>query len=402
MTVAFKPCRLSGKITAPPSKSFAHRALICASLTGGAEVRGIGFSEDVSATLSCLRALGAKAEIKGDSVLIGGLDPFDIPDGAILDCRESGSTLRFLIPICLTAGKPVVLTGSKRLFERPLGVYKEICEERGWTFELKENGLALCGDLSAGDYCAPGNISSQFVTGLMLALPMLRGESRIRIAGGFESASYADITASVMRDFGVSVDKTADGFRVYGDRSYSRTEPYTVEGDCSNAAFLEAFNLAGGNVEVTGIKEDTVQGDRVYKSIFAGFENGEKRFDLSDCPDLAPVAFAASLPFGGAEFTGTARLRLKESDRAECMRKELCKFGASVTVNENSVIINSNGVKTPSETLCSHNDHRIAMALSLLCSVTGGSIEGAEAVKKSYPGFFEDIKKLGAIIEETE
>ena len=217
----------------------------------------------------------------------------------------------------------------------------------------------------------------------------------------FESASYVSLTVGALSDFGVDIKREDNVFYVHGgQRPYS--SEYNVEGDCSNAAFLEAFNLLGGSVEVEGISPVTAQGDRVYKEIFEGLRLGEKEFDLSDCPDLAPVSFALAAALGGAVFTGTARLRIKESDRAAAMAQELENFGASVCVSENSVAVSSEGLKPPCEQLCGHNDHRIVMALSLLAAATGGIIDGAQAVKKSYPDFFDTLRTLKVVIEEYE
>ncbi|MBR6562949.1 MAG: 3-phosphoshikimate 1-carboxyvinyltransferase [Clostridia bacterium] len=401
MNVKIYPSRASGEITAPPSKSLSHRALICGALSGGStlyNVFGGHQSGDVGATLNCLCNLGADICVHGLKVKIGNFNPFDPKTDTELDCVESGSTLRFLIPLCLLCGKRITLRGAERLFERPLGVYEDICREQGILFEKSKNSVTLCGKLKSGIYKVPGDISSQFITGLLFALPLLDGVSIIEVTGKFESASYVDLTLDTLAEFGIKVTRNGNRFVILGNQRYQSSE-YTVESDCSNAAFLQALDFLGGDVTVNGISDSTHQGDRVYKDIFAAMERGERHFDLSDCPDLAPILFAVASAKGGAEFTGTARLKIKESDRAEAMATELAKFGVPVIVKENSVSVCDAELKTPTEVLDAHNDHRIVMSLAVLCTLTGGEIKDAEACGKSYRGFFDDIEKLNVKLE---
>lgn len=396
MTVRIKKSTAAGEVFAPPSKSAAHRALICAAL-GGGKVSGISYSEDISATLDCLEALGATVDRQKDFVNIGGLVPKNSPS-AILNCRESGSTLRFLIPLCMLCGKEITLRGADRLFERNLQVYEDLAERCGITFLRTKNSVTVCGTLKSGTYNIPGNISSQFISGLLFALPLLEGDSQLVITDRFESASYVALTVDALKRFGIDIVKKDNTYKIKGGQRYTACD-ITVEGDYSNAAFLDAFNLLGGNVAVKGLAENSIQGDRVYRQMFRDLLDGNRRFDLSDCPDLAPVMFALAAVLGGAEFTGTARLKIKESDRAEAMRQELSKFRIPVEVAENSVTVKKATLCAPLEVLNGHNDHRIVMALSLLCSITGGSVTDAEAVSKSFPDFFEKIKSLGIVVE---
>ena len=416
MLVRIFPSRACGTVTAPPSKSVAHRALICGALTDFSPVSGLAWSEDILATCDCLRALGAKIyQSEKDSVLVGyrrmsipGSGRFSaIPEGAVLPCRESGSTLRFLIPLAMLSGRRVTFTGSERLMQRPLGIYQEIAARNGGLFLQERGTLTVRGGLCAGEYEIPGNISSQFITGLLIALSLADGESRICVTEPFESRSYTDITAAVMRDFGVPVQCEGNTFVLVGNAEYRR-RPYTVEGDCSNVAFLEALALlsereddAGtAGLTVRGVPADTCQGDRVYYEMLHGMAAGRKEFDLSDCPDLAPCLFAMAAYYGGAHFTGTARLAIKESDRGAAMAEELACFGAEVTVGANEVTVACGQLHRPTRVLSGHNDHRIVMALALLCTVNGGEIEGAEAVAKSYPDFFEVIAGVGISLEK--
>ena len=393
MTVTIKQSKAKGVITAPPSKSVAHRALICAANTNGCTVSHIAYSDDINATLNCLEALGSKVERHENSVFLGGLNSKNFKENAVLLCNESGSTLRFMLPICLLSDKKITLKGTKRLFERPLGIYEEICQNQGLYFEKGEDFVTVCGPLKSGEYAVRGDISSQFITGLIFALSLLNEDSKIILTGKIESKSYIEITLKTLKDFGVKVEFTGNVICIKGGQEYNSTD-FFVEGDCSNAAFLDSFNLLGGEVEVLGLNPVTTQGDYVYKRFFEELKQGVKRFDLSDCPDLAPIMFSMAAVLGGATFTGTKRLKIKESDRAEAMKQELKKFGIETKIYDNEVVIESGVLNTPNEILCSHNDHRIVMSLAVLSSITGGTISGAEAVNKSYPDFFKDINKL--------
>ncbi|MBQ8267120.1 MAG: 3-phosphoshikimate 1-carboxyvinyltransferase [Clostridia bacterium] len=397
MTVTIKKSRAVGTIAAPPSKSMAHRALICGALSGGSKIENIEYSNDILATIDCLSALGATVEKSSNTIILGGLNPF-VSKEATLDCRESGSTLRFMIPLAFLSGKKITLKGSERLFARNLTIYEEIAEQNDILFEKGDDSLTVCGKLKSGNYKVAGNISSQFISGLLFALPLLNGSSTLEITGEYESEPYVDLTLKSLGDFGVVIEKQDRIYKIKGSQKYT-AKNMTVEGDYSNAAFLDGFNLLGGDVTVTGLDSNSLQGDKIYKQMYDGLKDGEKQFDLSQCPDLAPVMFALSAVYGGAHFTGTKRLKIKESDRAAAMAMELAKFGIKVDVAQNDVTVHGGELKTPLETLCGHNDHRIVMSLSLLCTLTGGSINEAESVAKSYPDFFDKIKSLGIVIE---
>ena len=396
MTVTITPGRARGVICAPASKSEAHRALICAALTDGGEVKNVSPSDDVDATLRCLSSLGAKVERRGDTVTLGGLDPKRIKD-CTLDCGESGSTLRFLIPLCMISGARVTLTGTEKLLSRPLGEYEALASERNFTFEMETDRVTVSGRLCAGDFDVSMSQSSQFVTGLLLALSTFKEESRIRTPGIAESVSYAEMTAQILRKFGAEVSSESGVYRVRGGLA---GRPFTVGGDHSNAAFLDALNFVGGAVTVTGLDGDSAQGDRVYPELFKMIK-AKKTVDLSDCPDLAPVLFALASYAGGGSFSGTRRLKYKESDRAAAMKEELSAFGISLDITDNAVSV-SGRLAPPCRALSSHNDHRIAMALSVLLTVTGGQLDGAHAVSKSYPRFFEDLRSLGIEVKTND
>jgi len=419
MTVNFLPSFASGSLAAPPSKSLTHRYLICAALAGGeSEVHEPASGEDIDATIRFLEA-----------------------SENVLDCGESGSTLRFVLPICLLSGEEYRFTGSGRLLERPLQVYETICREQGLLFQNNGKTLRVRGPLRPGAFEIPGNISSQFVSGLLFALPLMDGPSTLRVLPPVESSSYIYLTLHALQHFGITAEHKccSDGsllLSVPGSQKY-RPADVTVEGDYSAAAVFEAFNCLGGNVHVTGLDPDSLQGDRIYREFFDELCGGTPDLDVSDCPDLAPVLFVLAELLHGARFTGTGKLRFKESDRLAAMEEELEKYrawresyaaqGDSAPVPAPLVPSGRNGyyisppplvpsgrngyyisppplvpsgrnghrISPAPLVLSSHNDHRIAMALSLLLSRTGGSLTGAECVKKSLPGFFDELRRLG-------
>lgn len=390
MTVKFSPCLPFGNVAAPPSKSVAHRYLIAAFLSGGkCKIDNISFSEDIQATADCLEALGAKIERGNASITV-------MPGGTasdILNCRESGSTLRFLIPYALTTGREITFIGSKKLFERPLGVYEKTANENGFLFKKSENSLVVRGNLKNGEYSLPGNISSQFITGLLFALSTLSEDSVIKVIPPFESRSYVNITLSVLKQFGIFAKIDGNNIKIQGGGKYI-PQNLVTESDYSNAAYLDLLNFSGGNVTVTGL-DKTCQGDAVYKDYFKKLDNF-CTLDISDCPDLGPALISAAAMQNGVVLTGTRRLAVKESDRGAAMAQELAKFGIKVNVEENKITVENATVKKPSAPLNSHNDHRIVMALAALLCKTGGEMCGTEAVKKSFPDYFDVLKSLGA------
>ncbi len=398
MRVKISPKPLSGRMTAPPSKSMAHRLLICSGLSKGTSVvHGIAPSEDVLATLDCLKAIGATYSYNGDAVTITGADlkgkEYE------LYCRESGSTLRFFIPICLVNEASASLFGSSKLLSRPLEIYENICNKQNIDYNNDGTQIKLKGKLKSGDYKVPGNISSQFISGLLFALPLLEGDSTINIVPPIESCSYIKLTIQALEEFGIEVKWTDERtLFIKGGQEYQPKEVW-VEGDYSNAAFFDALNYMDFDVAVDGLRADSIQGDRVYKKYFEMMKKGTPTVHLSDCPDLGPVFMAVAAAHSGGVFTGTKRLKIKESDRGAAMAEELSKFGVSVKVEEDTIVVYPTEFQKPDLPLCGHNDHRIVMSMAVLLTKTGGEIEGAEAVKKSMPDFFEQLKQLGAEVE---
>ena len=395
MRALIRPGTARGTVAAPPSKSIAHRLLICAALaTGESRIHGVDQSQDILATADCLAALGAGLFWEDNTVRIRGCDPRKSVS-ATLCCRESGSTLRFMIPLCLLSGKPMRLEGSEMLLSRPLSVYEDLCRDHGFLLQRRNGGLQVEGCLTAGEYTVSGSVSSQFISGLLFALPLLSGNSRIRLLPPVESRSYLNLTVQALHDAGVTVSWTDDFTLDIAGNAVFRVQNTVVEGDYSNAAFFEAFSWTGGDVTVTGLRRDSLQGDRVCLDYFPLLKAGPAELNLADCPDLAPVLFAVAALCHGAVFTGTRRLRFKESDRGSAMAQEMAKFGIRLELEENRITVPAVIIRPPKEPLDSHNDHRIAMALSLLCSRTGGEIHCAEAVRKSFPDYWDRLHSLG-------
>ncbi|MBE7047871.1 MAG: 3-phosphoshikimate 1-carboxyvinyltransferase [Ruminococcaceae bacterium] len=398
MIAKFKPCKLKGQISAPPSKSMAHRYLVGSALSKETCIlSGVDYSEDILATMDCLQALGAEITMDHDTLRINP-NHFMKTENPILECRESGSTLRFFIPLCLCLGKQVTLKGSTRLFERPLDVYEKLCSENGFAFQKGTNAVTLCGKLKSDKYRIRGDISSQFITGLIFALIYLGGDSSIEIIPPFESRSYINLTISALKSFGADVE-FVDEYNIAIKTSKMHAYAGRIEGDYSNAAFLDAFNYIGSKIEIQNLNTDSLQGDKVYADYFDKIAGGMPTLDIADCPDLGPVLFALASLKNGASFTGTDRLKAKESDRGMAMHQELQKLGGGLVFGDNVIKVPKQELKYSDRILDGHNDHRIVMAMSVILSKIGGEIAGIEAVRKSYPGFFDDIYKLGAKVE---
>lgn len=422
MNVVIGKSTANGTVTAPPSKSYAHRLLIGAALSRGTStIENVCLSDDIRATLDCAQTLGATVSFAEtpvpQTVRVCGTGGKLLRGGEFF-CRESGSTLRFFLPLalCALSQKPranaassgkAIFRCSPRLAERGIGVYEEALKNAASFEKITENGngaITVSGTLLPGKYTIRGNVSSQFATGLLFALPLLPENSELEILPPAESESYIAVTADVLKKFGVCIEKTAQNTWFIGGNQHFSSGIFRTEGDESNAAFFKALNALGGNVIVTGLNKNSLQGDKICDTLFKQLSAGYTEADLKNCPDLAPVLFAVAAAKHGARFSGTRRLKIKESDRAEAMREELAKFGAAVTVTENEVTVLSPpcGLHAPESVLSSHGDHRIAMALSLLCTITGGMISGAEAVRKSYPDFFSVLSSLGVSLRRYE
>ena len=402
MRAVILPGPALGTVSAPPSKSMAHRLLICAALAEGVSLIGnVPSCQDALATLDGLTALGARFAREGSDIRMTGCDPRKA-SSALLFCRDSASTLRFLLPLCLLNGQPMRLRGSEGLMARPMRVYETLFRARGILFEQTGCEIRVAGRLSGGEYEVPGGVSSQFISGLLFALPLLDKESVIRLLPPVESRPYLDMTVETLRLFGVSVrwlDETA--LFVPGNSAYTARDA-AVEGDFTAAAYFDALNLIGGKVCVSGLPENSLQGDRVYSQYFSALKQGFASLDVSDCPDLAPILMAAAAARSGVRLTGTRRLRFKESDRTAAMTGELAQFGVRTEVSDNAITVCPGSLHAPAEPLQSHGDHRVAMALAALCTKTGGEIEGAECVQKSLPDFWDRLVRLGVQVKMKE
>ena len=399
--IEIKKSKASGKVMVPPSKSYAHRLLIAAALTNKrCTVSNIELSNDIHATINCLETLGKKVTFNKNKVTVETIKTLkELEDVLTFDCLESGSTLRFFIPIALILGKTVIFNGTEKLLSRGINVYEEICKQQNINVVKEPNQITFSGLLKPSTFDIPGNISSQFITGLLFALPLLDGDSYLNITTNLESANYIDITLDVLRLSGIEIVNIDNRYIIKGSQEY-QVSNFVVEGDYSNAAFLDAFNYLDGCVELIGLKENSIQGDKIYKKYYKLLSCGYTRVDLQNCIDLGPILFVMASIFHGAHFINTKRLKIKESNRINDLAIELNKFGINVEEYDNEVIIKKQEVRSPQEPVDGHNDHRIVMALSVLLTLTGGYIEGENAINKSYPTFFEDLKHIGIEVRQ--
>ena len=467
MDIKVRPGRLSGEVKAPPSKSMAHRALICGALTSGTcRISGISGSKDMEATMGCMRALGAVIEqipgtldINITGIFAPGNGKTGRPDGEqppLLDCIESGSTLRFILPVAAALGQKASFTGRGKLPERPMTPLADEMKKKGIVFSPDGRDslpFTIEGQLQPGVYEIPGNISSQYISGLIFALPLLKGDSQIRIIGKLESAGYIALTLQMVRDFGIDVAETDYGFSIRGGQTY-RASDTEVEGDYSNAAFWMAAAACGSDLTVTGLRADSAQGDRKAAAILAQAgadvscslaagpykgnsesgnmsrgaeampyikmaelaENGrlpeDRRIvsfkidgssmqgisvDSHDIPDIVPIlSVAAAAASGTTLFYDAGRLRIKESDRLAAMSDCLTRLGCTVRESEEELEVTGGSLQGGCS-VSGYNDHRIVMSMAIAALMCREPviIEGAEAVTKSYPDFFDEFRRLG-------
>lgn len=395
MDIIITPTRLSGKVQAIPSKSQAHRLLICAALAEHETVlRCPDTNRDIEATADCLRALGA--EITRDSTGYTVFPIQAIPRSAVLPCRDSGSTLRFLLPIAGALGVDAIFQMEGRLPQRPLNPLWEEMERMGCTLTRPTVDSVRCrGRLKAGSYAMDGGVSSQFITGLLLAFPLLNGSSSLKITGKLESAPYVTMTQRVMEQFGVRMRD----FAMAGDCEFTSPGTVTVEGDWSNAAFFLAAGALGNSVKVTGLRPDSPQGDRAAAELLPALDE-KQTVDASDIPDLVPILAVTAACRRGAVFTNIARLRLKESDRVESVKEMIQALGGTAEADENTLTVLGTGLR--GGTVDAKNDHRIAMSAAIAATVCSGKVTilGAQCVEKSYPQFWEVYKELGGRYEQ--
>lgn len=419
--VKINPNKLEGEINIPPSKSLSHRAIICAALSEGeSHIGNLIFSDDIDATCDAMKALGAKIEkTSATSLKIKGNFPLEIKK-EVLDCKESGSTLRFLIPISLLAEGKVEFQGKGKLISRPLGTYYNIFDQQGIAYK-NNNGelpLHLKGSLKPGEFKVEGDISSQFISGLMFTLPLLDGDSKIVIRGELESKAYVDLTIDMLEKFGIKIiNKDYKEFIIEGGQEY-KARDYKVEGDFSQAAFWLVGGMLGEKIDCRDLNLDSLQGDKAILDLILEMggsldmkessvlaKKSHTRgivIDASEWPDIVPIlTVLAAFSQGQTKIVNAARLRIKESDRLRAISTELNKLGADVKELEDGLVING-GKHLKGGTVYSWNDHRIAMSLAIASIKCDGevTITNSDVVNKSYPHFWEDFKSVGGDIDE--
>ena len=406
MNVTIDPHPIGGCVTAPPSKSHVHRLLIAAALCEKQEttIHCPGENADIAATVRCLRALHTDIRRENDWYTVyRDLPLFHVAPNVPLDCGESGSTLRFLLPLC--AAKPldhpanhsIFLTGSGRLPSRPNGPLLEALRGHGAQIHGDFLPLQVDGGLQAGDFSLPGNVSSQYFSGLLFALPLLSGDSALRYTSPLESMPYVDLTLSVLRQFGIRIEEMENGWRVPGNQRYISPGTVEAEGDWSAAAFWLGANALGNSVKVEGLNSASCQGDKAIETLLSQI-GGE--MDVTDTPDLMPIlsAVAAVIPGKTTRITGAARLRLKESDRISAMASAIRALSGDAEEEPDGLLIH--GKQLTGGTVDGMNDHRVVMSAAVAATACEGpvTILGVEAVNKSYPGFWRDFEALGGQI----
>ena len=409
MDIRIAPGALSGGVDIPPSKSAAHRALICAALSEGtSRISPYCTSDDIKATARCLRALGMRVEENGEGYIVGRRA---VLTDSNLDFCESGSTARFLLPIAAALGGGANATGEGRLPERPMGTLTSLMREHGVTVSSDNLPISVGGKMTSGEFSLPGNISSQYISGLLMSAPLMEGDTYINLTTNIESTGYIDMTIDAMARHGVTVDFTENGFSVKACQRYTSNDT-VIEGDWSQAAFFMSAAAIGGDVKIHGLDFTSSQGDMAALDVFAAFgaditiednvlhiKKGSLRgitVNAADIPDMVPaIAVTAAFAEGQTVIHSASRLRIKESDRIKTTVSALKAMGVSVEETADGMIIK--GGKVSGGVIDGANDHRIVMAFSIAAAFAEGEslIKGAEAINKSYPEFFEDFKKIG-------
>lgn len=406
------PGALKGTLSVPSSKSLTHRALIAGALAKGTStIHNVVYSDDINATIEALKQVGAKIEQNGSSVTIKGMRSIKVPNAPI-NCNESGSTLRFLIPILALTNKEVVFTGAHSLLKRPQTIYEDLAIQDGIEFQHTLEKIVVNGSFKGNRYLIDGSISSQFFTGLMFALPLLDHDTYLMIDGRLESRGYIDLTIDILQQFDVTIEEIENGYFIPGKQRYKASD-YTVEGDYSQAAFFLIGGTISGSIQIDNLPHESLQGDREIIDIIKQMkgqvvytENGyianksETRgttIDVSNCPDLGPIiALLAALSKGTTRIIGATRLRIKESDRIESTVNTLLALGANIKTENDVIVIHGKKALEGGE-VDSHNDHRIAMMATIAATVCKNpvTIHRANAVRKSYPHFYEDFRSVG-------
>ncbi len=419
MNVTIKPNKLQGTVVIPPSKSLSHRAIIGAALAQGkSTISNVMFSKDILATIDAVRAIGATVNVFDDAIEVIGTGGVRRAID-LIDANESGSTIRFMIPIALVSKEPIKFIGKNNLVKRPLDIFFEIFDMQGIDYKHEKESylpLEVKGGLKPGVFNIRGDISSQFITGLLYALPLLDNDSKIIITTEMESKGYIDLTLDMLSNFGIEIiNNNYKEFIIKGNQKYLPFD-YVIEGDYSQSAFFLVADMLGADITLKAMSKDSYQGDKKILSDIEEFGgniefvddslkatlNTQKNaiIDLGQSPDLGPaLSVLAGLTKGNSKLINAERLRIKECDRITCVKEELNKLGMNVDETKTELIFN--GVsRIKGGVVDAHNDHRVAMALAMAALKSDGDIKilGAECVSKSYPTFWDVYESLGGII----
>lgn len=423
MKIEIYPGKTSyNQVSVPCSKSMAHRAIICAALSSGKSViSNIQYSEDIDTTIEAMKRLGAKIDKNDNQVIVEGIKSFNQLSSNEIECNESGSTLRFLIPIFSLTDQKVRFVGKNRLLKRPQEIYKHLFIDQGNSFYQTDDFIEIQGKLQPGKITLPGNVSSQFISGLLFALPLCNQGSELHILAPFESKSYVLLTIEMLKKYNVHIYfKDENTLIIPGNQRYCCHDE-EVEGDYSQLSFFAVLGAINNGMECVGVRKDSLQGDKkivdILKSMNAEVKETENGLifkksmlkgtviDLADCPDLGPILMtAASFAEGETKIIHASRLRLKESDRIAAMEEELRKMGVQIESDDDMVIIHGPVLWQGNEELSGHKDHRIVMSLAIGSTVAkwNNRIDQAESIKKSYPTFFEDLARQGIELKEWD
>ncbi|MEG0823280.1 MAG: 3-phosphoshikimate 1-carboxyvinyltransferase [Erysipelotrichaceae bacterium] len=424
MKAKIYPGNVAGTVTIPASKSMAHRSIIAASLANAhSTITNVQFSDDIRTTITGMINLGANIIEDGSTLEIDGIKDFNSLMCNEIDANESGSTLRFFIPIFSLTNERITFIGKNRLMKRPQGIYEDLFKEQNLVYEQNADTITIEGALSPNNYVINGNVSSQFITGLLYTLPLLNGDSSIKILPPFESRSYVDLTIQMLAKFGISVSFKDDlTLTIPGNQSYKGCN-YCVEGDFSQMAFFACLAAINNTLSIKGMDPTSKQGDKAILNtltssnvnislqdniytVFKSPSSSASAIDLKNCPDLGPIlcSFACCCS-GNTRIYNASRLRYKESDRILAMEEELHKLNVDITSTDDEININSNHIESDGcLNFSGHKDHRIVMALAILATVlhTPSIIDECEYISKSYPSFFEDLRSVGIKVDIYE